>query len=76
MKKRELCGIYFRVKRDGKYENICFTDMTEEEQRKILDDDLLLSEEDLCNLCLRLAQVVRDLGDRFDISAVDGEEGE
>lgn len=74
MKKRELCGIYFRVKRDGKYENICFTDMTEEEQRKILDDDLLLSEEDLCNLCLRLAQVVRNLGDRFDISAAVGEE--
>lgn len=74
MKKRELCGIYFRVKRDGKYENICFTDMTEEEQRKILDDDLLLSEEDLCNMCLRLAQTVRDLGDRFDISAAEGEE--
>jgi len=74
MKKRELCGIYFRVKRDGKYENICFTDMTEEEQRKILDDDLLLSEEDLCNLCLRLAQVVRNLGDMFDISAEKGEE--
>lgn len=50
MKKRELCGIYFRVKRDGKYENICFTDMTEEEQRKILDDDLLLSEE-ICVTC-------------------------
>ena len=74
MKKRELCGIYFRVKRDGKYENICFTDMTEEEQRKLLDDDLLLSEEDLCNLCLRLAQVVRNLGDMFDISAEKGEE--
>lgn len=74
MKKRKLCGIYFRVKRDGKYENICFTDMTEEEQRKILDDDLLLSEEDLCNLCLRLAQVVRNLGDMFDISAEKGEE--
>lgn len=74
MKKRELCGIYFRVKRDGKYENICFTDMTEKEQREILDDDLLLSEEDLCNLCLRLAQVVRNLGDMFDISAAEGEE--
>lgn len=74
MKKRELCGIYFRVKRDGKYENICFTDMTEEEQRKILDDDLLLSEEDLCNMCLRISANCRDLGDRFDISAAEGEE--
>lgn len=74
MKKRELCGIYFRVKRDGKYENICFTDMTEEEQRKILNDDLLLSEEDMRSLCLRLAQVVRILGDTFDLSAAEGEE--
>lgn len=71
MKKRELCGIYFRVKRDGKYENICFTDMTEEEQKEILD---ILSFEATQNLCLRLAQVVRNLGDMFDISAVDGEE--
>ena len=74
MKKRELCGIYFRVKRDGKYENICFTDMTEEEQRKILNDDLLLSEEDMRSLYLRLAQVVRILGDTFDLSAAEGEE--
>ena len=38
MKKRELCGIYFRVKRNGKYENICFTDMTEIEQKRAIYD--------------------------------------
>lgn len=71
MKKRELCGIYFRVKRDGKYENICFTDMTEKEQLATLNG---LSFEASKNMCLWLAQTVRDLGDRFDISAAEGDE--
>ena len=34
---RELTGIYFRVKRDDKYENIDFTDLTFEEQADIID---------------------------------------
>ena len=71
MKKRELCGIYFRVKRDGKYENICFTDMTDLEQKRAIYD---FSPEALRNMCMVLAGVVRNLGDMFDISAVDGEE--
>ena len=71
MKKHELCGIYFRVERSGKWENICFTDMTEEEQKEILD---ILSFEATQKLCLWLAQVVRNLGDMFDISAEKGEE--
>ena len=36
---RELTGIYFRVKRDEKYENIDFTDLTVEEQLDILNDE-------------------------------------
>ena len=36
---RELTGIYFRVKRDDKYENIDFTDLTFEEQADILDKE-------------------------------------
>lgn len=36
---RELTGIYFRVKRDDKYESIDFTDLTFEEQQEILDDE-------------------------------------
>lgn len=71
MKKRELCGIYFRVNRDGKYENICFTDMTEKEQKEILAGKT----PEFCeNMCLRLAQVVRNLGDMFDVAAKGEEE--
>ncbi|MCZ9312052.1 MAG: hypothetical protein O0V67_01620 [Methanocorpusculum sp.] len=28
---RELCGVYYRVERDGKWQNICFSDMTPDE---------------------------------------------
>lgn len=30
-KKRDLDGIYFRVCRDGKWQNICMTDLTKED---------------------------------------------
>lgn len=71
MKKRELCGIYFRVERNGKFEDVCFTDMTEMEQKRVIDD---FSPEALRNMCMVLAGVVRNLGDMFDISAAEGEE--
>lgn len=71
MKKRELCGIYFRAERNGKFEDVCFTDMTELEQRRVTDD---FSPESLRNMCIVLAGVVRNLGDMFDISAEKGEE--
>lgn len=34
---RNLDGVYFRVKRDDKYQNICFTDLTEEETEEVLN---------------------------------------
>lgn len=71
MKKRELCGIYFRVERNGKYENICFTDMTEKEQLATLNG---LSFEASKKMCMWLARIVRNLGDMFDVSAEKGEE--
>ena len=37
MLKRDLDGFYLRVHRDGKWCNRCFTDLTEEEQRKWLE---------------------------------------
>ena len=35
---RNLDGVYFRVKRDDQWQNICFTDLTEEETEEILKD--------------------------------------
>ena len=36
--KRNLDGCYFRVTRDDKVENVCFTDLTPEEREKIIRD--------------------------------------
>ena len=33
---RNLDGIYFRIKRNNKYESICFSDLTEDEMDEIL----------------------------------------
>lgn len=35
---RNLDGIYFRVKRNGKYENVCFSDLTESEREEVCKD--------------------------------------
>ena len=35
--KKDLCGVYFRVKRNEKWESVCFTDLTREEQENVLE---------------------------------------
>lgn len=35
---RELDGCYFRIQREGHFENVCFSDLTAEERDTILDD--------------------------------------
>lgn len=34
---RDMDGVYFRVKRDGKWEALCFSDLTPEEQDEKMD---------------------------------------
>ena len=34
-RQRNLDGVYFRVKRDGKWQNICYSDLTEDERDEI-----------------------------------------
>ena len=34
-RQRNLDGVYFRVKRDGKWQNICYSDMTADERDEI-----------------------------------------
>lgn len=64
MERRNLDGVYFRVKRGEKYEPICFSDLTPDERNKILDGR---SEEWLKNMCCILADTLREIGDHFDI---------
>ena len=65
MKKRNLDGVFFRVFRDGKWDNVCFTDLTESEQIEMLSG---WEKENLTNMCLHLARTIRGIGDQFDIT--------
>lgn len=61
---RNLDGVYFRVQRGEKYENICFSDMTEDERDKIMEDKPV---EWLKAMCEILASTLRGIGDQFNI---------
>lgn len=61
---RELDGVYFRIKRDDKWDNICFSDLTEEEMNEVLKDKDI---EWLKSLCIILGKTLKEIGDYFDI---------
>lgn len=61
---RNLDGTYFRVERNGKWQSICFSDMTEEEMDCILKDK---PEEWLRSMCKILGKTIRSIGDELDI---------
>lgn len=73
MKDRNLDGAYFRVKRDGKWQNICFSDLTDEEMDAELDGR---TEMWLKSLCKHLGETIKRIGDEFDICCGDEEEEE
>lgn len=58
--RRNLDGGYFRIGT----ENICFSDLTEEQQDEVMNGR---SEEWLKSLCKVLAKRLREVGDIFDI---------
>lgn len=63
---RRLDGVYFRVQNDGVYNDICFSDLTDEQQKEVMEGK---SEEWLKSLCQRLACVIKEIGDQFDLIA-------
>ena len=65
---RELDGIYYRVERDGKWCNLCFTDLTTSEQEKMIKK---YDAEGLKRMVMLLAKILRDIGDTFNIVAKD-----
>lgn len=64
MIQRNLDGVYFRMKRGDKYMNVCFSDMTEDEQDEVLKGR---NEEYLRNFVKILANTIRKIGDELDI---------
>lgn len=61
---RNLDGTYFRIERNGKWQSVCFSDMTEEEMDYILKDK---SEEWLRSMCKILGKTIKNIGDELDI---------
>lgn len=59
---RNLDGVYFRIQRNGKWENICFSDLTPEERIEVMKDR---GEEWLKSLCCILADTIRNIGDEM-----------
>jgi len=35
---RNLDGVYFRIMRNGKWDSVCFSDLTEEQMDLVMDD--------------------------------------
>lgn len=61
---RNLDGVFFRVQRNDKWMNVCFSDLTDEEMNTILADR---STEWLKEMCKILGNTIRKIGDEFDI---------
>ena len=61
---RNLDGVYYRTKRNGKIENICFSDLTVAEREDAIKDYEAPS---LKRLCLYLAACLRNMGDELDV---------
>lgn len=61
---RNLDGCYFRVNRMGKYENVCFSDLTEAEREAVCSDR---SAEWYKSLAYHLGDSLRRIGDALDI---------
>lgn len=61
---RHLDGIYFRVKRNDEWCNICLSDLTSEEREEILKG----KEKPFLRGCINhLCDVIKEIGEAFDI---------
>ena len=61
---RNLDDIYFRIERNGKFENVCFSDMTEFEQREVLKDRPIRF---VTEVALEMAKRLHEIGEELDL---------
>ena len=64
---RNLDGCYFRVKRDDKWQNVCFSDLTEKEREELFEGENQKSVLWWRAVAYRLADCLKEVGDHFDI---------
>lgn len=67
---RNLDGCYFRVQRDGKWGNVCFSDLTKDEMDEVLTGK---STGFLKSLCCYLGEQIRGIGEEFGLVGEDDE---
>lgn len=67
---RDLDGVYFRVERDGKFDNVCFSDLTDGQMRDVLKDK---DADWLRSMCVVLGRCIREIGDQLGIVCGDAE---
>ena len=70
-KKRDMDGIYFRVKRDGKWTNRCWTDLTDWEREEFGKDRPASWWQSVAE---HLTKQLRYVSDYLDLSMVEGDE--
>lgn len=68
MIQRNLDGVYFRVCRDGKWCNVCFSDLTQPEREEVTANR---SAEWLRSLAYCLADTLQTVGEQFNIMGDD-----
>ena len=71
MVERQLDGIFFRIKRNGEYKNICFSDMTRDEIDRVIGDKPSAWWK---AVAIHLAECLNEIGRQLDIVAYTEEE--
>lgn len=61
---RNLDGVYFRIKREDKWCNVCFSDLTDSEKVEVMQNK---DETWLKSLCITLGNSIKRIGDELDI---------
>ncbi len=66
--KRNLDGVYFRIKNEetGEFNNFCFSDLTENQMNEVMENRDIGW---LKRLCVILGQTIRQIGDQLDLVA-------
>ena len=68
--KYNMDGMYFRVERNGKFENVCLSDMTNEERLKKMD---WWNTDNMKSVINFLCETLREIGDTYGFIASDPE---
>jgi hypothetical protein len=64
---RKLDGCFFRVKRDDKWQNVCFSDLTEDERDELFESKDQRSALWWKSLAYHLADRLKMIGDELDL---------